>query len=437
MTEIETLLRRAEIAGERTAAVFRLVIFLTLLAVIFSVTEGDGGHAPLFLTAAVYGAGTVVGLLLAWRKLFHPLIPYAFVTFDIGLLTVQLLMLTGAMGMSSTLVFSLPAAALVYVFLVHASMRYRPWLVVYAAALFLVGMGVGEGLIGAAGGAAFDQMRGNAPMRGPEAMGGFAQFAVFPVAIVSLCALILFVISRRTRRLLLESIEQGRRASRLARYFSPNLAGELAATPEAELLAGRRQPVAVLFADVRGFTGMAETMSTQELGTFLSAFRTRLTRPVFALGGTVDKFIGDAVMVVFGTPRHQTDDASRALACALAMLEEAGTWSDERVREGKPAVAIGIGVHYGEVFAGALGDHQVLEYTVIGDTVNVAERLEKLTREVDASLVVSAPLLRAAGEAGEAPRWRRLPAQQLRGHRQPIEVFARLQAAQTGQASAP
>ncbi len=437
MTEIETLLRRAEIAGERTAAAFRLVIFLTLLAVILSVTGGEWGHVPLFLTAAVYGAGTVVGLLLAWRKLFHPLIPYAFVTFDIGLLTVQLLMLTGAMGMSSTLVFSLPAAALVYVFLVHASMRYRPWLVVYAAALFLIGIGVGEVLIGAAGGAAFEQMHGDGPMRGPEAMGGFAQFTVFPVAIVGLCALILFVISKRTRRLLLESIEQGRRASRLARYFSPNMAGELGATPEAELLAGRRQPAAVLFVDVRGFTEMAETMSTQELGTFLSEFRTRLTRPVFALGGTVDKFIGDAVMVVFGTPRHQADDACRALSCAVAMLEEAETWSDERVREGKPAVAIGIGVHYGEVFAGALGDHQVLEYTVIGDTVNVAERLEKLTRAVDASLVVSAPLLRAAGETGEAPRWRRLPAQQLRGHRQPIEVFARLQAAQTGQASAP
>ena len=263
-------------------------------------------------------------------------------------------------------------------------------------------------------------------------MAGVAQFGVLPVAIVGLCALILFVTSKRTRRLLLESIEQGRRASRLARYFSPNLAGELAATPEAELLAGQRQSAAVLFADIRGFTEMAETMSAPELGLFLSAFRTRLTRPVFALGGTVDKFIGDAVMVVFGTPRHQADDARRALACALAMLEEAGTWSDERVREGKPAVAIGIGAHYGEVFAGALGDHQVLEYTVIGDTVNVAERLEKLTREVDAPLVVSAPLLLAAGEAGEAPRWRRLPPQQLRGHRQAIEVFAGFRAAETG-----
>ncbi len=127
-------------------------------------------------------------------------------------------------------------------------------------------------------------------------------FQAFPVTIIGLSAVILFVTGRRTRRLLFESINQTYRVAKLSRYFSPNLAERLAASPDEHLLAGSRQRVAVLFVDIRGFTAMAEAMDPTELGGFLSEFRSRLSAPIFSHDGTVDKFIGDAIMAVFGTP---------------------------------------------------------------------------------------------------------------------------------------
>jgi adenylate cyclase len=143
---------------------------------------------------------------------------------------------------------------------------------------------------------------------------------------------------------------------------------------------------------------------------------------VFSHGGTVDKFIGDAIMAVFGSPIQRSDDAGRALRCAMEILEAAARWSLERESSGQAPVAIGIGAHYGEVFAGAVGCEHLREFTVIGDTVNVAQRLERLSGEVESPLVVSAALLQAAG-AEKTDEWRRLPPQQLKGHSEPIDAF--------------
>jgi adenylate cyclase len=105
----------------------------------------------------------------------------------------------------------------------------------------------------------------------------------------------------------------------------------------------------------------------------------------------------------------------------MEILEAAARWSLEREHAGRSPVAIGVGGHYGEVFAGAVGCEHLREYTVIGDTVNVAQRLERLSREVDSPLVVSAALLQAAG--ADNAKWRRLPSQQLKGHSEPVEVL--------------
>jgi adenylate cyclase len=314
----------------------------------------------------------------------------------------------------------MPVAALVFVIMVHASMRYRPWLVVYAAALFVVTVEAGAFLLSAGDGALSHGMR----MADQGMLGNFMLFQAFPITIVGLSAVILLVTGQRTRRLLFESIDQTYRAAKLSRYFSPNLAERLAASPDEQLLEGSRQRVAVLFVDIRGFTAMAEVMDPKELGRFLSEFRGRLSAPIFSHDGTVDKFIGDAIMAVFGAPLSHADDARRALNCARDMLYAAGSWSQEREKAGLPPVSIGIGGHYGEVFAGALGDEHLLEYTVIGDTVSVAERLERLTREFGSPLVVSARLLAAAGERIVDDRWVRLAAQTLSGHRAQIESFA-------------
>src|SRR3546814_5929938 len=109
---------------------------------------------------------------------------------------------------------------------------------------------------------------------------------------------------------------------------------------------------------------MAEAIDPAELGQFLSSFRARISAPAARYGGVVDKYIGDAVMVVFGAPHPRTDDAARALACALAMVDAMDEWSRDRLRRGRGAVAVSIAAHFGDAFAGVLSDGRLLEYTV-------------------------------------------------------------------------
>ena len=297
-------------------------------------------------------------------------------------------------------------------------MRFRPWLIAYAAILFVVLIE----LLPFLPAARQPPPMGEMPSMAYARMVDLVNYQALPLTLVALAAFILFVSVRRTRGLLLASIDHAARTARLSRYFSPNLAAHLADDVSDQLLTGRRQPAAVLFVDIRGFTALGETMPPDTLSAFLAEYRHRLVQPVFSHGGTVDKFIGDAIMAVFGSPIQRSDDAGRALRCAFEILEAAARWSLERKHSGQPPVAIGIGAHYGEVFAGAVGCEHLREYTVIGDTVNVAQRLERLSREVDSPLVVSAALLQAAG-AENTGEWRRLPPQQLKGHSEPVEVL--------------
>ncbi len=176
-----------------------------------------------------------------------------------------------------------------------------------------------------------------------------------------------------------------------------------------------------MFVDVRGFTRLAEEVPPERLADLLAEFRGRVAGAVFAHGGTIDKFIGDGVLAVFGTPEPRPDDAARALRAAFAVLDAVAGWAPGHRAGGGPAV--GIGLHHGEVFAGVIGRGDLLEHTVIGDTVNVAERLERLTRRLPASLVVSGDLARAAGVRGGDPGWRRLGAQPVKGHAAPVEAL--------------
>src|SRR5438876_7691850 len=137
-----------------------------------------------------------------------------------------------------------------------------------------------------------------------------------------------------------------RARNNLSRYFSPNLV-EMLAERDEPLGAVRRQTVAVLFVDIVGFTQMAERIAPEEVVTMLRQFHDRMTAQIFACGGTVEKYIGDAIFAVFGLPSAGPDDAANALRCADGMLTALTGWNSQRGQEGEPPVAIGIGVNYG------------------------------------------------------------------------------------------
>jgi adenylate cyclase len=194
-----------------------------------------------------------------------------------------------------------------------------------------------------------------------------------------------------------------RARTNLARYFSPNLVDILAERDE-PLGAVRRQMVAVLFCDIVGFTTMAETMPPEAVITVLREFHERMMGQIFACGGTVEKYIGDAILAVFGVPTESADDAANALRCAEMMLTALDQWNDERESRGEPRLAMGIGVNYGPAVFGDIGSKHSMSVAVIGDTVNTASRLQGLTRVLETPLVVGDALISAvkAGSPGSA-----------------------------------
>ncbi|MFO1074255.1 MAG: CHASE3 domain-containing protein [Geminicoccaceae bacterium] len=204
--------------------------------------------------------------------------------------------------------------------------------------------------------------------------------------------------------------EIGRRAA-LARFLPAELVHGLASSAGSLRRGGRRE-VAILFVDLRDSTARAERMDPDRFVDFLSAFRARVTQAARRHGGVVDKFMGDGALLVFGLPQQQGDEAARALACAHTLLALVQAWNAEGGHA--PAVGIGIGVHHGRPFCGVVGGAGRLEFTVIGDAVNVAARLEQATRRLGSPILASRAVVQAAGELD---RWTELGQERLRGRR--------------------
>lgn len=193
-----------------------------------------------------------------------------------------------------------------------------------------------------------------------------------------------------------------RARTNLARYFSPNIV-EMLAERDEPLGAVRRQTVAVLFVDIIGFTRMAEEMQPEAVVTMLREFHDRMTAQIFACGGTVEKYIGDAIFAVFGLPAAAPEDPLNALCCADRMIAALSQWNDLRALRGEPPLGIGIGLNYGAAVVGDVGSEQSLSFTVIGDTVNTASRLQALTRTFETPLVVGDALVEAARASPNNP----------------------------------
>jgi adenylate cyclase len=225
--------------------------------------------------------------------------------------------------------------------------------------------------------------------------------AVVRIFITALIGFILAYGAYRARRLMVEQAEVVRERANLARYLAPNMVDALARIdrPMGET---RTHDVAVLFADIKGFTALAEAGSPADTMSLLRAFHGRMAACVFAHGGTLDKFLGDGLMATFGTPQPMNDAADRSLACGMAMLRAVEGWQKDRRACSEAPVEVGIGIHYGPVTMGDIGGGEGLgqrfEFAVIGDAVNVASRLERLTRELDSSLLVSDAVVRRLAE---------------------------------------
>ena len=205
----------------------------------------------------------------------------------------------------------------------------------------------------------------------------------------------------------------------LSKYFSPEIVEEITKNPEV-LNQGKRQEVTILFQDIRNFTKMSEGMNPDELAEFLNEFRARMTNVVFANGGTLDKYIGDAIMATFGTPNVMPNDTVNAVNTGLQMLSSLSEWNMIRKKQGKEEIRIGIGLHCGEVFTGSVGFAGRMEYTVIGDAVNTASRIESLCKQFQAEFLISEEVYQKVKNSIQAAT---LPLVEVKGKEKPLQVY--------------
>jgi len=181
-----------------------------------------------------------------------------------------------------------------------------------------------------------------------------------------------------------------RRVKRLfSRYVSKDVFDQLMSDPSKAGLGGARRSMTVLFSDIRGFTTFSEQGKPEAIVQQLNEYLSRMVHVVFEHRGTVDKFIGDAVMALFGAPLDDPDHAEHAVQAALAMLRELEALNRGWAAEGRPTLAIGVGVNTGDMVAGNIGAESIMSYTVIGDAVNLGSRLESLNKQYGTSVIIS------------------------------------------------
>lgn len=280
-----------------------------------------------------------------------------------------------------------------YIFIAAAIFSYSPGFVLWnglmATLTYCVGIGyllLLPGTYAVLGGIADDPVRFTTVFLDPNYinLGGVFQRVLFFVLVSAVLA---YAVAR-FRRLVFRTADAERERANLSRYFSPTIADALADRDQA-MSEARSQDVAILFADTVGFTQFAADRAPTEVLATLRDLHRIMATAVFDHGGTLDKYLGDGIMATFGTPDTAADDATRALACARRLLQDIAAWNRDRVTAGQAPLRVGVGVHFGPTVQGDTGDENRMEYAVIGDAVNVASRIEHMTREMDTDLVVS------------------------------------------------
>ena len=213
--------------------------------------------------------------------------------------------------------------------------------------------------------------------------------------------------------------EKGRLKRSFAGQVSPDVLEEIVGGGLSPGVSGRTVEICVLFSDVRDFTALSESMSPEKVTLVLQRYFDRMVRAVHRHEGTVDKFIGDGMMVLFGAPRASKDACGSAVSCALAMMEELDKLNVEFAAEGFPLLVIGIGINYGNVVVGNIGSTERHNYSALGDAVNVAARVEGLTKDLGRKIIITDAVVNRLGDRFQFDP---LGEHKLKGH-SPVSVW--------------
>ncbi|TIL59939.1 MAG: adenylate/guanylate cyclase domain-containing protein [Mesorhizobium sp.] len=408
-TEIDVLISEVEQRNELRTALWRFVaLFVFALSVAL---EPDIVNHEIHLTLlSAYAAITFLAVGLVITRLFRPWLNWIYVAVDASL--VIYLTAEHLLDSASSLVDALatPSLAIAFVLLSHASMRMRAGPVAAFALIVILGssavvlMPIWEDGFGAV-----------FRLSSEETQAAGVRLVAFTVVAAVQIVLVLDI-----RRLVQEAVASSSERANLTRFFAPETAERLAT--EGANLGLRRQEAAILFVDIRGFTRLSETMPLEEIASLLTEYRRRVTQAVSGCDGVVDKFIGDGVMAVFGFPLPLATAALRAFECAVELSHFLDVWSEIRVRDGEEPLSFAIGVHYGHVIGGVISGEHHSEYTVIGDSVNLAARLQAMCKLTEARIVISDELACKLPRHWRTPEWQTLRAATVPGRSEAVDV---------------
>ncbi len=244
--------------------------------------------------------------------------------------------------------------------------------------------------------------------------GNFIISFVNPIFTVLLCYL-----SISTYKVTVEEREKRKIKNIFSKYVSKGVVDELLKNQEVKL-GGEKRVVSILFSDIRGFTSMSEKIKPEEVVSILNEYLSEMTDIIFANKGTLDKFIGDAVMAVFGSPVFFKDHAQKSVKTAVMMIKKLDELNEKWKKQGKKTLKIGIGINSGEVIAGNMGSLKRMEYTVIGDNVNLASRLESMNKELGTEILISENTYRQVKDIVNVRKFENV---KIRGKEESITVY--------------
>lgn len=379
-----------ESKGELFAAFVRVIpAAVIIFSGWISLDAGQAGH-PLVMVGVFYIIVSLIGILLAIIGYFRLWLPYFYVLADTAAIAFALTMLAKMHHLDLVHEFSMPIFSLIYVVLAHSALRYRPALVLFSTCAFLTLLLIFPYVVEGN----FTQFEEKNIFLNLDNM--LHDIGYLPILFLVLTTVLLFLIVRRTRELATTVLLYGHRTGQLSRFFSPDIVQKLLSSNGEYGDFRDHQSVAVVFIDIRGFSSFSEKNTPQKTAEVLEKFRTKVCETIFSHGGTVDKFIGDAVLAVFGTPVSKPDDASRAVEAIREINEKFNSNPQPDDTNTLSDIKVGIGGHFGEVFAGIIESGKIIEHTVLGTTVNVAQRLERQTRQLGADYIISHELKAAS-----------------------------------------
>lgn len=424
--EIRAILEKQEMAAERLVNYVRAgFTLMSFGAVGFVSPEVQTARANrIFMielgTWAVYCC--LVFLLLRKRDRYYRWLKYLSITVDITVLQIGLL---GALYNHSGIyeVYRTPIHwAVLAAFTVMSGLRYSVAASLYSAALVVIHN------------FAFLTYALNAtkPLLVPSSVylgeGLCLDDIYWTIIFTATNGVFASVIASNSRKLILQSateslarerLEQHR--DRLAKYFSKDVVDLVLNNPQSLGQGGQRMTATVLFADIRNFTQLSTIMQPEQVVDLLNRYFSTMVDIIFKNGGTLDKFLGDGLMALFGVPYTIEKPEERAVRTALEMLDALQAMNRELEAKGMLRLDIGVGINAGPVVAGNIGSSQRHEYTVIGDTVNLAARLEALNKETRTQILVSASVYEAIRDTF---RTRQLGPLRIRGKPEPLDVYA-------------